>query len=270
MSLTSPSTEKEIFEYVKTTLGEPIIKVDVHDNQMKIRLHEALEKFEQFHYSGTEQLHLVHRITAQDVSRGWIETPEDVTGVTGALGFDRRPGADMLWWNPGMGVQNSVWLTDSGRAGGHGSVDVGVGNYGITNAVTLFLNDMQRAHFENILCPEEAIRWNELTRRLYFDTDVEKLVVDTYVVVEVYSSVFRQEPNGLKNALKCDWLKRYFAALVKLQWGTNLSKFSGGTIFGGSVTVNGEKILADAQAEVSALDEELMTRWLAQPRMFVG
>jgi hypothetical protein len=51
------------------------------------------------------------------------------------------------------------------------------------------------------------------------------------------------------------WLKRYATALVKYQWGENLSKFSGIQLPGG-VTLDAQQIKQEAQEEIQRLEEE--------------
>ena len=45
-------------------------------------------------------------------------------------------------------------------------------------------------------------------------------------------------------------------ALIKRQWGANLSKFSGVTMLGG-VTMNGAEIYTQAQEEITRLEEQI-------------
>ena len=52
------------------------------------------------------------------------------------------------------------------------------------------------------------------------------------------------------------FLKKYATALIKRQWGANLSKFNGVTMLGG-VTMNGEAIYSQAQEEINKLEEEI-------------
>ena len=52
------------------------------------------------------------------------------------------------------------------------------------------------------------------------------------------------------------YLKRYVTALIKRQWGANLSKFSGVTMLGG-VTMNGGEIYTQAQEEITKLEEQI-------------
>ena len=51
------------------------------------------------------------------------------------------------------------------------------------------------------------------------------------------------------------WLKRYATALVKYQWGENLSKFQGIALPGG-VTLDASQMKSEAQEEIQKLEEE--------------
>jgi len=52
------------------------------------------------------------------------------------------------------------------------------------------------------------------------------------------------------------YLKRYATALIKRQWGANLSKFEGVTMLGG-VTMNGAEIYSQATEEVEKLEQAI-------------
>ena len=52
------------------------------------------------------------------------------------------------------------------------------------------------------------------------------------------------------------FLKRYTTALIKKQWGQNLSKFNGVAMLGG-VQLNGEGIFTQALEEITKLEEEI-------------
>ena len=51
------------------------------------------------------------------------------------------------------------------------------------------------------------------------------------------------------------WLKKYSTALVKYQWGENLSKFQGVELPGG-ITLDGSAMKQEAQDEITRLEEE--------------
>ena len=65
------------------------------------------------------------------------------------------------------------------------------------------------------------------------------------------------------------WLQRYTIALLKSQWGTNLSKYGGITLPGG-VTLDGRTILNEAKQEVRDLEAEVETKYQNPPMFIVG
>jgi hypothetical protein len=65
------------------------------------------------------------------------------------------------------------------------------------------------------------------------------------------------------------WLKRYTTALIKRQWGQNLSKFDGMQLPGG-VTINAQRILEEATTEISDLEQSLIDTYSLPPDFVVG
>ena len=51
-------------------------------------------------------------------------------------------------------------------------------------------------------------------------------------------------------------MKKYATALIKQQWGSNLSKFEGMQLPGG-IQFNGQRIMQEAQEEINKMEEEL-------------
>jgi hypothetical protein len=61
---------------------------------------------------------------------------------------------------------------------------------------------------------------------------------------------------GITDVWNDKFLKKYATALIKLQWGNNLSKFAGIQMPGG-VTLDGVRIMQEAQEEISKMEEEM-------------
>ena len=74
---------------------------------------------------------------------------------------------------------------------------------------------------------------------------------------------------GVSDVWNDKFLKRYGTALIKYQWGTNLSKFAGIQMPGG-VTLDGPRIMQEAQAELDKLEEEMYTISSMPSEIFVG
>ena len=118
--------------------------------------------------------------------------------------------------------------------------------------------DMTMKHLdylEHILVGETPIRFNQHQNRLYIDMDWENDITadQDYIVIEAYRKL---DPTSYTDIFDDIYLKRYATALIKRQWGANLSKFSGVTMLGG-VTMNGETIFQQAQEEIIRLEEQI-------------
>ena len=61
---------------------------------------------------------------------------------------------------------------------------------------------------------------------------------------------------GYSDVFNDRFLKKYATALIKLQWGNNLSKFAGIQMPGG-VTLDGVRIMTEAREEIEKLEEEM-------------
>jgi hypothetical protein len=65
------------------------------------------------------------------------------------------------------------------------------------------------------------------------------------------------------------WLQNYCTQLIKRQWGTNLTKFTGMQLPGG-VQFNGEKIYNDAQEQIDKMEDEMITSYSLPVMDMVG
>lgn len=74
---------------------------------------------------------------------------------------------------------------------------------------------------------------------------------------------------GLSDVWNDRFLKKYATALIKLQWGNNLSKFSGIQMPGG-VTLDGVRIMTEAKEEIEKIEEEIISYNVLPGDMIVG
>jgi hypothetical protein len=75
--------------------------------------------------------------------------------------------------------------------------------------------------------------------------------------------------SGVSDVWNDRFLKKYATALIKLQWGNNLSKFSGITMPGG-VTLDGVRIAEEAREEISKLEEDMYQYNSLPSEIFTG
>ena len=106
---------------------------------------------------------------------------------------------------------------------------------------------------EHVLVGEVPIRFNQHQNRLYLDMDWEQMSADEFIIIECYRKI---DPATYTDIFDDIYLKRYATALIKKQWGANLSKFNGVATLGG-VTMNGEQIYSQAIEEIQRLEEQI-------------
>jgi len=127
---------------------------------------------------------------------------------------------------------------------------------------------MQHLDFlDHILVGEKPIRFNQHQNRLYLDLDWGNDVkVDDYIIIECYRTL---DPTTYTDVFNDIYLKRYTTALIKRQWGANLSKFEGVQMLGG-VTLNGAKLFEEANADIEKLEEQIQLAYELPPNYMIG
>ena len=120
--------------------------------------------------------------------------------------------------------------------------------------VPYYMAFQQLQLLEQLLVGQQPIRYNRNTNKLYIDVNWDKMTVGYFIVAEAYQVV---DPTVYSDVWNDRWLQRYATALIKKQWGSNLTKFSGMQLPGG-VQFNGEKIYNDAVEEVEKYEQEMI------------
>ena len=78
---------------------------------------------------------------------------------------------------------------------------------------------------DHILVGEKPIRFNHLSNKLFIDMDFKTgITAGEFLIFEVYRKLNPDDSTDMYDDL---YLKRYTTALIKRQWGQNLSKFNG-------------------------------------------
>ncbi|OUW43014.1 hypothetical protein CBD41_08100 [bacterium TMED181] len=115
---------------------------------------------------------------------------------------------------------------------------------------------------------EKHIDFNRHRNQLRVDMDwsSEMIADESYLVLEAFRIL---DPTTYTDIYNDYYLKRYATALIKKQWGINLSKFEG-MVMPGGVTFNGRQILEDANEEIIKLEEEARLNWETPIDFLIG
>ena len=257
-----PSTKATLKSYCLRALGYGVIDINVSDDQADDRLDEALQYFAQYHYDGIEKMYLKHLITSDEVTRARADASTTAT--------DTADNSITATWKEGtnfipvpsavVSVVQVFPFTDTGA--GSNMFDIryqlrlnDLFDFSSTSIIQYQMTMDNIDLLQHILVGETPIRFNQHQNRLYIDMDWENDVtadVD-YLVIECYRKL---DPTTYTDIYDDIYLKRYTTALIKKQWGANLSKFNGVTMLGG-VTMNGETLYTQAIEEQNKLEEEI-------------
>src|SRR6056300_1480883 len=79
MAVTSRAT---LIDYCKRKLGDPVIEINVDDDQVEDRVDEAIEYYQEYHSDATYKTYLKHLLTSSDVSNEYITLNSDIIHVT--------------------------------------------------------------------------------------------------------------------------------------------------------------------------------------------
>ncbi len=302
-----PNTRATLKDYCLRALGKPVIDVNVDEDQVEDRIDEALQYFAQYHTDGVERMYLKYKITADDLVRlkKNISYNVDEKGTV-AFNIELEDGTNTLLEGKGDLIQQdgaAIITEDSTlvRTTYEENQNYLIVPDHVLSVVNIFplsdranlnmfdvryqlrLNDLYDfsstsiVHYEmtmkhldfldHILVGEKPIRFNQLSNRLYIDQDwTNDVNADEYIIIECYRKL---DPTQHTSIFDDIYLKRYTTALIKRQWGQNLSKFSGTAMLGG-VTLNGPELFSTALAEVQKLEEEIRSNYEEPAHMQQG
>ena len=272
--MAAPNSKATLKEYALRQLGKPVLDINVDDDQIDDIIDDALQYFAEYHYDGTIRTYLKHQINDTDLAnqkadasmsqsstgshissnmtfkegQGYVVLPESVYSVLRVFPFVDKSGLNMF------DLRYQLRLNDL---------------YDISST-SIIQYEMVQNHIQlldEILIGQVPIRFNKAQNRLYLDMDWSNAVTSgEYIIIDCYRKI---DPASYPDIFDDIYLKRYATALIKRQWGANLSKFQGVQMLGG-VTMNGEQIYTQAQEELNKLEEQIQLAYELPPTYMVG
>lgn len=231
-----PTTREEFADYVLRSLGAPVIKINVDDQQVEDRIDDAIQFWQDFHYDGSIRRFLAHQITAEDKTNRYVELEEKYFGIIRILELSSAFGSSHLFSLPYQFAQSDFLAS------------------ALSGSIVPYW--MAMTHIEliqQVLVGRQPVRFNRHDDKLYIDMDWTRVAEGEYVVVECYEKI---DPETFPQAWADRWLRRYAAALVKRMWGSNIKKY-GGMQMAGGMTFNGQVIYDEAVDEIKELEKDV-------------
>jgi len=86
--MATPTTREEFKDYCLRKLGFPVVDINVDDDQIEDRIDDALIKFREFHYDGTEDAYVAIKVTSDMLANGFINLASNAA-TSGIIGVTR-------------------------------------------------------------------------------------------------------------------------------------------------------------------------------------
>lgn len=235
MSATKPATRSELKEYCLRRLGKPVIQINVADSQVEDLVDEALEFFHRNHYDGTELVYLPVTADATAKTNKYFPISDSIISVTEVL-QSTVYGTSMfsIEWQM-MASATQFALQGDGL---------------LTYSMAMEYREMLKSVISG---KTKHLRFNRHTNKLYIDMDWSSVAEGQMFFVEGYMAV---DPTTNTDVWNDPFLKEYLEALIKRQWGNNLRKLRNVQLVGG-VTIDGDVILQEAEAQITSLKERM-------------
>ena len=279
--MAQPSSRDGLIDYAKRQLGFPVLEINVADEQFSDLLDDAIQVYQERHYDGIVRMYLKYKITQEDIDRGEARGGDKNAGITTTTGtstvglsttFNFEENQNYLQMPPSVIGVNQIFKIRSD------TVYDGLFNI----KYQLFLNDlyqfgsidllqysMVQTYLEDItflLNPDMKFRFNIRQDRLYIDTDFKTINVGDHFVIDCFRIL---DPNDFTKVYNDQFLKRYFTALCKKQWGQNLIKFQGVQLPGG-IQLNGRQIYDDGERELAEIRAKMASDYEMPPLDMIG
>ena len=281
--MAKPSTKQGLIDYCFRKLGAPVLEINVDDDQVDDLVDDTIQYYNERHYNGIERMYLKYKITQDDIDRGRANGTTGVGIVTTTGTSSNVSGHGTVTSNfyetsnfiavpeHVIGVNKIFKFDTSSISGGMFSIkyQLFLNDLYYFNSVELLQFAMTKRYLEDIdflLTTEKQIRFNQRQDRLYLDLDWSSQSVDTFIVIDCFRAL---DPDTYTQVYNDPFVKLYLTALIKRQWGQNLTKFRGVKLPGG-IELNGREIFDDATRDLDALKQRMATEYETPPLDFIG
>ena len=228
-------TKAQLTDYIRTTLGEPMIRVDVTAQQISQIIDHAVLHFTEFAYGTLEDT-----VVVQINGMGEYPMPDTITNI---LKFSQGSTSNLTNFsaNFGAGYVPDIWSSQffSGSLTG----DIIPAIIGISTT---------KAMLDKFFGDEIVYNFNPYKKVLKVLQNYKGPAVLHYQ----YEYLACEDDDFIYNH---EWIKDYVVAKCRYQWGNNTGKLDQ-TLVGGA-RINYADMKSEAIAEIERLDELLITKF---------
>ena len=251
--MANPTSRATLIDYCKRRLGDPVIEINVDEDQLEDRVDEALQYYQEYHSDATLRTYLKHQVTSTDISNEYISLSSNIIFVSKLFPISSSFNSSFNFFD----IKYQMMLNDIA------DLQNFAGDLAYYEQMQQYLSLLDVK-----LNGHPQVQFQRKQNRLYIfgdfaDNDIKE---GEFIVAEVYEIV---DPSTHTSVFNDMWMKEYTTALIKQQWGSNLLKFEGMQLPGG-VVLNGRQIFDDATTDIDKLRETIRMEHEMPPDFFVG
>lgn len=241
-----PTTRESFKDYCLRRLGYPVIEINVDDDQVEDRIDDALQYWRDYHFDSLEHIYSTHTLTTQDITNQYLPIDPLIIGIRRILPLSDASGTINMF-----DLRYQLRLNDL---------------YDFTSAsyVNFTLTMQHLRTLELLFVGLDPIRFNRHQQKLFIDWGWGTTVnAGDTVIMECFRVL---DPDTYPDIWNDKWLKEYATALIKRQWGEQISKYAGVQLPGG-VQLDGQRIFEMADKEVRRLEDQMIENY-SEPLAF--
>tara|TARA_Y100001938_G_C7991014_1_gene379497 strand:+ start:91 stop:846 length:756 start_codon:yes stop_codon:yes gene_type:complete len=251
--MANPTSRDTLIDYCKRQLGDPVLEINVDEDQIEDRIDEALQYYQEYHSDATIRTYLKHLVTADDVTNEFIPIASNILYISRLFPVSSSFNSSFNFFD----IKYQMMLNDIA------DLQNFAGDLAYYEQMQQYLSilDMKlNGHPQTTFARHQD--------RLYIHGEFKNKDIKEgeFIVAEVYTVLDPDSHTTIYNDL---WLKEYATALIKRQWGMNLLKFDGVQLPGG-VLLNGRQLYDDATAEIDRLRERIRSEFELPADFFMG
>ena len=229
------TTKTALIDYIRTTLGEPIIKVNLSEQQMSQIIDNAVQKFTEYSYGTLEET-----VVLQINGMGEYTLPDTITNIL-RLSQGSTSNLTNFSANFGAGYVPNLWSEQFFSGSLTGDIIPAIIGISTTKAI-----------LDKYFGDEIVHNFNPHRKVL----KVLQNFVGPAVLHYQYEYLADEDNDFIYNH---EWIKDYVVAKCRYQWGNNTGKLDQ-TLVGGA-RINYADMKSEATAELERLEETLLSRY---------
>lgn len=250
------SSRQELVDYMLSKLGHPVIQINVDSHQIDLCVDEALQRYYEFHSDGSQRLYLKHEITPDEEQSRELTLPETIITVSRVVEANIGTSGSSITNLPQFMYMSDMIARTMQTSVGSPTHYTEAASF--ASSVGHFQQNMgYLATINQVFNALKTVRFIKYGHKLRIETDDLVLKAGTTLLLETYAI---NDADVYKETFDDLWLKRYATALLRKQWANNLMKYNGFQLPSG-LTIDGSTILAEANNDLAALEEELRSTW---------